>query len=162
MLAVRSALAPLLLALSLVPLAASAAGSIVIARQTVGPYRLVLEVGPAQKMGMQSTKAGQRMVGGKAAVCSAVGALGSGATCNHNVALHVYTRKGRVVTTARVTITLRNQQTHRATRVRIAELTGASVTSDFHYGNNIRLPSGNYSVDVRVNNTVATFRVHIV
>jgi hypothetical protein len=133
----------------------------------VGMYHLVLKIGLAEKMSM-SGMGGERTMGGKMASCSMAmhmaktGMMGS--RCNHHVELHVYSKdNGSVRKHAHVHIRLYCIKMHMSYTVPIMRMEGAKMGAmDLHYGNNMHLPQGWYTVFVKVNGTTATFaHVHI-
>lgn len=162
--------ASVLLALG-IAVAASAATHTTKQQTTTGSYRLVLVIGAAEQMTMNG-KTGERMIGGANAACkmgmNMPGMLDmvNGAkqqTCNHHVELHVYARKsGKVVKGARVSISLVNSKSHASLVVPIMTMMGATMgASDYHYGNNVYVPAGTYTVAVAVNGTRASFKSQV-
>lgn len=164
-------LAPIALTLGIMSSSAfaSAHASAVHAQKAVGPYRVVLQVGPAEKMSMHRKGAtGEVMLGGKMASCaepgSHMGGMSMGSTtCNRHVELHVYDRKsGRVVTKAHVSISLYTSRTRKTIQVPIMSMVGAAAGSnDLHYGNNIYAAAGHYTIAVHINQIRTTFSLHL-
>ena len=143
------------------------------AQQVVGPYRLLLMIGPAEKMSMSSSGKGEMMISARKADCSMKGmggmaesqdAMGMKA-CNHHVELHVYQKSnGHVVARARVSISLRDAARHMTINVPIATMMGMGPgggMADYHYGNNIYAAPGRYRVLVHVNRVSAGFSVRL-
>jgi hypothetical protein len=134
-----------------------------------GGYRLVLQIGPPEVMSMNA-KTGERMLGGKSATCGMKGMktmaiTNSGASamlpCNHHLELHVYKGK-QVLKNARVNIAVINAQRHFMMIVPIMTMYRAGKgMRDFHYGNNVLLAAGDYSVQATVNTNSAVFGVHL-
>lgn len=140
---------------------ASAAGTY---QQTkhVGAYGITLSVGkPEMSHMMGSGMMGETMVGGKNAACFLKGSLGPsrGTACNHHVEVHI-TKKGTVDIHATVSITLTNARTHAVTHVPIMLMYGKDVR-DFHYGNNVHVPSGTYQATVNADRVKTTFSVKL-
>lgn len=129
-------------------------------QKVVGGYTIVLQIGPAEMMSMNHhASSGEVMVAGKNATCAMKGMSGMGVsipdgmhskTCNHHVEVHVY--KGRkVITSAKVSIAMRDSKKHMTLQVPIMTMMGAHMgASDFHYGNNVYAGSGTYTVTVGV------------
>lgn len=91
-----------------------------------------------------------------------MGSMSMGAkACNHHIEIHIVNRRtGKVVTHARVTLSLTNTHMHSVINVPIMTMVGANEgMGDFHYGNNIYAPTGVYTVSARVNSTKASFAV---
>lgn len=133
----------------------------------VGRYHLVLQIGPAEKMSM-SGMGGERTMGGNMATCSMATHMNKtgmmSSRCNHHVELHVYSRQNdSVLKHAHVHIRLYCMKMHMTYTVPIMRMEGASMGAmDFHYGNNMHLPQGWYTVYVKVNGTKTTLDyVHI-
>ena len=126
------------------PHTASAKTEKVISQQRMTKqYRLLLQIGPPESMGMN--------MGSQ--VCSMPGMSMSGSkgmkTCNHHVELHVFNRKtGQPQHGLHVGISLRNM--HSKSTI-IVPVTTMGTGKDFHYGNNIYAPAGTYFVSVTVN-----------
>lgn len=153
---------------------AFAAPMIVTKQKVVGPYRVQLRIGPTEMMGMHMGKGtGERMLGGKNPTCLSGGhsamptmpsshAMGTLA-CNRHVEAHIYTKRtGRVVTHARVTISMRDAAKHMTIMVPIMTMVGVHATmSDYHYGNNVYAGPGRYTVKVTVNGASATFNMDL-
>ncbi|HLJ66411.1 MAG TPA: hypothetical protein VKX16_03520 [Chloroflexota bacterium] len=149
---------------------ARAMGSMTIVKQaTAGAYRLVLKIGPAQRMAMGHPKHGEVMLHGQVATCSFSGNMGmSGSSkgargCNHHIELHVYNRKsGKVVTTAVVTMVMVDSRRHTRITVPIMAMMGAGLgMKDYHYGNNVYAGAGTYTVRVAVDKTATTFTIQL-
>jgi hypothetical protein len=152
--------------------AASMTGTI-SEQKLVGPYRLILRIGPPEKMLMHRQMGnGELMLGGKMAMCR-MGKMGHMAatapeamgkkTCNHHLELHVFDRHtGRVVTHAHVVIMLRDMRNGMTIMVPIMTMMGVHAgMKDYHYGNNIYAAPGSYTVMVQVNGIHAIFQVRL-
>jgi hypothetical protein len=153
---------------------AQATASTTTMTKVAGPYTLKLIIGSAESMSMHGN-ASERMIGGKNATCDmsmhmAMLAARAGKskmqTCNHHVEVHVHTRKtGKIVTNAKVAISLQGQGMHGSTMmitVPIMAMEGMKAgPSDFHYGNNIYAAPGKYAVHVTVNGVKANFSVSL-
>lgn len=160
-------LAPVALALGIASTGASAStrSGAVHQQKAAGPYRLILQVGPAEKMSMhRKGTTGEVMLGGKRAGCtvrgSSMGSMSMGSSsCNRHIELHAFNRQtGRVITGARVSITLYNIGKRKSMRVPIMSMVGATTgPSDLHYGNNVFAAAGRYTVMVLINRVHTTF-----
>ncbi len=124
-------------------------------------YRLDLQIGPFEKMfapedaEMKQVMQGEVMIGGKMSMPKDM-------TTAHHLEIHVHALdSGDSVMDADLTIAVSDaskavQQIPVATMYGIAEGLG-----DIHYGNNIDMPPGNYTIDVTVNGEKAEFAVAI-
>ncbi len=136
--------------------------------KVVKPYRVTLVIGEAESMRMKGRKgSGEMMLGGKNASCTFKGAMPGmaivdrAAACNHHVEVHVSNvRSGKVITNGRISIVMVNTTKHMTVNVPIAAMTGGG-TKDMHYGNNVYLPGGWYTITVKVNSVRATFRMPV-
>jgi hypothetical protein len=82
----------------------------------------------------------------------------------HHVEVHIYSKGSNdVITDAHPVITVRDDATGKQTELPIVTMQGIAVgSSDFHYGNNVYMPSGQaYTVTVHVNGETAVFHVHL-
>jgi hypothetical protein len=130
-------------------------------------YRLELQIGPTEKMFTPKEVAAKRltegevMVGGAKSMGMASMAMDMGDT--RHLEVHVYSLdKGAVVTNAKVGIVVTDTASKRAEKVSAAKMYGIKEgPSDTHYGDNVSLPSGNYTVEVTVNGEKATFQITI-
>ncbi|HLJ18889.1 MAG TPA: hypothetical protein VKU84_01760 [Stellaceae bacterium] len=128
-------------------------------------YRLTLQIGPTETMysaaeaKAKSPTSGEVMLSGK----MAGGMTGMMAMSGmRHVELHVYSlATGKVVTDARVTIALTGSDKKRHT-VPVARMYGVTEgPDDLHYGNNVMLSPGAYTVDATVNGEAARFSVTV-
>jgi len=134
-------------------------------------YRLMLQIGPMETMYSKAdaTKmhptAGEIMVGGAMAMPGGTmaGQTGPMAMDTRHLEVHVTSlATGKVVTDAMCQITLTNEATKTSQTVPIAMMYGVKEgPADWHYGNNISIPSGTYAVTVVVNGEHALFHVTI-
>jgi hypothetical protein len=141
-----------------------------------GPYRITLIIGPAETMSVSMNgNATERVISGKNATCQMAMHMdmllsGVAATkmqaCNAHVEVHAYHKSnGKVVSNAAVTIVLVAKGTHGSpmtVSVPIMKMEGMNAgPSDLHYGNNIYIAAGKYTVKVAVNGVKANFAVTI-
>ncbi|HZS94553.1 MAG TPA: iron transporter [Chloroflexota bacterium] len=159
---------PFLVALLLTGGIAAAMGNTIQKTTTAGPYKLVLKIGPPEKMSMKKSSGGEMMLGGKKATCAYNGGgmnMGGSKgmkTCNHHLELHVYNKSnGAVVQHATVAISMVDSKNHKTVVVPVMTMMGSKGMMDYHYGNNIYAGPGSYRVTVRVNKTMATFSVSL-
>jgi hypothetical protein len=139
-------------------------GKVVTATMAAGPYRLTLDVGPLEQMwSMADVKAkhpttGEVMISGSMAM---QGMGMHGPMVNHHLELHVYQKAtGKVVNNAMVSISVYSAKGMLVEKVPIVTMQGIKEgPQDFHYGNNVYLKNGSYSVHVQVNMTKATFMI---
>jgi hypothetical protein len=132
--------------------AAGMTGHTVTVKKTVGSYQLVLTIGLAET-GM--------MMSGPKAMCSMSGMhlmreAAKMSACNHHVELHVYNAKiGKAITGLHVTIQIENSK-HSMMMVPIDTM---ETGQKFHYGNNLYLANGKYTVFLQANATKTSFAV---
>lgn len=131
--------------------------------KTVGPYRLVLVVLPAEPFypsdkaaANAHAKMGMVVIGG-----AAPRNLNAVPRPNHHLIVHVYTAStGKAVQHARVAMTyqeLTETGLSARTVVPVVEMRMAGGGPDTtHYGNNVLMPKGSYRVTVRVNSVGPT------
>ena len=130
-------------------------------------YRLELQIGPTEKMFTPQEVAakhlteGEVMVGGMMSMGMSPMAMNMGDT--RHLEVHIYALdKGAVVTDAKVRIVVSGASSKKAVMVSATKMYGIKEgPSDTHYGDNISLASGNYTVEVTVNGEKATFKIAI-
>jgi hypothetical protein len=133
-------------------------------------YRLDLQIGPTEKMFTAAETAarhpaeGEVMVSGKMSMAMPMAMMSTapGGGTRH-LEVHVYSLdKGGVVTNAGVAIALTDTGSKKVENVPVAKMYGIKEgPSDTHYGNNVSLPPGSYSIEVTVNGEKAKFMVAI-
>jgi len=129
--------------------------------------RLELQIGPTEKMFTPAEVAakhpteGEVMVSGKMSMTTGGMSMEMGDT--RHLEVHVYAlADGKVVTNAHVAIALTDASSKKADEVAIAKMYGIKEgIPDTHYGNNVSLPPGTYSIAVTVNGEKAAFTVAI-
>ena len=124
-------------------------------------YRLDLQIGPMEQMYMAADVAAQHLTQGEVMLSGGMAMPKDMATARH-LEVHVYTLdKGAVVGDANVTIAVTDAQ-KTVQNIQIATMYGiAEGPSDTHYGNNVGLPPGTYTVDVTANGEKAAFNVTV-
>src|SRR5579862_9271035 len=153
-------------------MAASRAGAMGMGGQTVtatkiaGSYRITLKIGPMEQMYTQAQykkmhpKHGEVMLSG----VMAMGGMGMG-KMNHHLEVHVLSRaSGHVVDNAMVSISYAAKagMSMAPTKVPVSKMMGIGMgMSDVHYGNNVSMAAGTYTVMVKVNATATSFTVKI-
>ena len=139
----------------------------VMQTKTVGTYRVELHVLPAepffskQDVADKHVKEGMEIEGGAAPV-----APDADSHPNHHLIVHVFDKQtGKVVADATVTmsfVALDGKGNPAGTPTEVAvvvmQAIGKGPTST-HYGNNVTMPAGHYSVTVTVNGEEAVFAV---
>jgi hypothetical protein len=128
---------------------------------TTASYQLALELGPRQEMYLPSEvrarklKTGQVMLGGEMVMMDSPPA----GTKIFDLAVHICTKSGAVVTTLKPKIAVRSAG-RAATALPVAMMAGvAEGLRDYHYGNDVALkPGSSLTVTVTVNGQRAVFR----
>ncbi len=127
---------------------------------TTQDYSLTLRLGPLQQMltpdQAQGATAGEVMVSGEMAMTGM-----GGRAANYHLELAVYDIKsGAVITDKSVVINLTSVSTGEQQTVPIAMMYDVHEgRSDTHFGNNVALAPGNYTVDVAVAGEKGTFNI---
>ncbi|HLJ59392.1 MAG TPA: hypothetical protein VKZ50_06655 [bacterium] len=134
-------------------------------------YRLTLQIGPMETMYSKADAAkmhptaGEIMVGGAMVMPgdAMAGQTSPMATDTRHLEVHVTSlATGKVVTDAMCQITVTNEATKTSQTVPIAVMYGVKEgPADWHYGNNVSMASGTYTVKVVVNGEQALFHVTI-
>ncbi len=136
-------------------------GTGVTLTKVAGPYKLVLQLLPAEPFYTQGQyakehpKDGMLVVGGATPL-----ALNAASHPNHHLIVHVYNAaSGKAVTDAKVTI--RYTTVSGATdSLPVVEMQAIGKgPQSTHYGNNLNLPDGTWTVSVTANGAAATFTV---
>lgn len=114
---------------------------------------------PAEVAAKHPTE-GEVMVGGKMTMTTGGMSMEMGDT---HLEVHVYAlADGKVVTNAHVAIAVTDTSSKKVDEVAIAKMYGIKEgIPDTHYGNNVSLPPGTYSIAVTVNGERAAFTVAI-
>lgn len=152
---------------------ASAAGTFIKVAST-STYNLVAEVGPIQAMytpaqvTAQHPRSGEEMFSGQMVMPPGMDAshldMGNMAGMNippewHHLEVHIFDRKtGNVVKTISPVITVTNNSTGNVQHVPDVAMQGiVEGPGDYHYGNNVDLPAGQYTVTATIGLETATF-----
>jgi len=128
---------------------------------TTANYKLKLALGDAEKMltmdEAKTAKSGEVMVSGEMAMTM------SGMSPNHHLEIQINdVRNGNLVTDKAISIQITNDATKEVQNVPIAIMYGvAEGPSDTHYGNNVTLMPGKYTILVTVGGETATFVVNV-
>jgi hypothetical protein len=152
--------------------AVSNAGEASLKQEALTPhYRLVLQIGPteatytAAEARMHHPASGEIMLGGR--MTDEMAGMGHGSNGKpdpdrRHVELHVYSRAtGKIVVEAHVTIAVAGAD-KKPLSVPIARMYGIDEgPDDMHYGNNVVLRPGTYSVRAAVNGERARFTVSL-
>lgn len=129
---------------------------------TTQHYKLSLLIGlPAQMLSMNQTgnaTSGEVMVRGEMAIM-----VGMNVTGMYHLEIHVYNlTTGVVLSNMNVTIHIVNDNTNQTENVPVAVMYDVTIgPSDTHFGNNVSLSPGNYTVIVNVSADTATFHITI-
>lgn len=140
---------------------AAAAGTQIKLGSTAS-YNLVAELGNLQAMytpaqaSSQHPKTGELMFGGSMTMPPDMSNVSPDW---HHLEVHVFDNKtGNVVRTASPVITVTNKTTGQSQQVPIVVMQGiVEGPSDYHYGNNVDLPKGQYTVTVVIGSETARF-----
>jgi 5-hydroxyisourate hydrolase-like protein (transthyretin family) len=132
-------------------------------RATAGPYRLALTVGPAERMltpaqaKQTHASSGEVMLDGLTEVMP-VGTMSR----QRHLEVHVVDRSlGMPVTNARVGVRIERRGAMAQT-VALMRMYGVKEgLKDLHYGDNVNLSSGDYTLQIRVNGHRAMVMAHI-
>ncbi len=144
--------------------ASAATGKVVTESRDLDPFKLTLAVGPAQVMYTGAEAAAQKPKHGYVTVFGGRSNIppGQPAPGDHHIRLHVYDAvTTEVVANAQVFISI-TDPSGKVTAVPVITMQDILVGHrDFHYGNNVTLAPGSYTVEVTVNGQRATFRVAV-
>lgn len=140
----------------------AAAAGIQIKLATTTTYNLVAEIGGLQAMytpaqaSSQHPKTGEVMYGGTMTMPSDPTSVSPDW---HHLEVHIFDKKtGNVVKTANPLLTVKNDATGQTQQVPIVVMQGiVEGPSDYHYGNNVDLPKGAYTVTVVIGSETASF-----
>jgi len=126
---------------------------------TTASYALTLEIGPSEKM--LTLEEAKTATEGEVMVSGAMAMEMSGMETTQHLEVFVKTRKdGAIVSDQPVAIKVTNEATKEETVVPVAMMYGLSEgTADTHFGNNVMLMPGNYTIAVAVGSEQATFMV---
>lgn len=128
---------------------------------TTATYALTLAIGPSEKMltpeEAKTAKEGEVMVSGEMAMEM------SGMETTQHLEVFVKNQKsGALVSDQPVTIKITNNVTREETVMPVAVMYGLSEgVADTHFGNNVMLMPGNYTIVVAVGSELATFLVNM-
>lgn len=133
--------------------------------QKTAHYLLDLKIGPAEQMFSTDDPAAHRPTTGEVMVDGDMSMAGMSMAVGdeRHLEVHVYTLdKGDVVTDAKVAITVTGPSSKTTEEVPVVKMYGVvEGPSDTHYGNNVSLPPGTYSIAVTVNGESAEFTVSV-
>ena len=130
-----------------------------------GSFKIALAIGPAETMLMpsqaSSAKGGEVMVQMPGMSMPAMSMMDRGQPVNHHVEAHIYDKSsGAVLDGVMPVMTITNQANGASRKIDpvMAMYGVAEGKSDLHYGGNVYLPDGTYTVTATVNNETATFK----
>ena len=144
---------------------AAAAGT-QIKLATTASYNLVAEMGGLQAMytpaqaSSQHPKSGEVMYGGTMTMPTDANNISPDW---HHLEVHVFDKKtGNAVKTVTPALTVTNDASGQTEQVPIVLMQGiVEGPSDYHYGNNVDLPKGNYTVTVVIGSETANFDFNV-
>lgn len=143
------------------PATAMNMSSAVTMTKTAGPYRIELQLLPAEPFYTQAQYEKEHPENGMLVVGGAMPVrLDAPSHPNHHLIVHVFDKaSGKAVTGATVTISYA-QGSDSARSLPIVEMQAIGKgPQSTHYGNNLNLPDGTYEVTVTVNGNAVTFSV---
>jgi hypothetical protein len=133
--------------------------------QTTATYKLDIDIGPVATMLMPAQAAGAKegevMVPMPGMPMPAMGMTDQGQAVNRHLEVHLFNKaSGAVITDQVPTITITNQATGSSRQVSpVHAMYDVAVgQSDLHFGNNVYLPDGTYTVTVAVGGETAQFK----
>lgn len=129
-------------------------------------YNLVAEIGGLQAMytpaqvSSQHPKTGEVMFGGSMTMPPETTNI---SPYWHHLEIHIFDKKtGNVIKTANPVLTVKNYVTGQTIQVPIVVMQGiVEGPNDIHYGNNVDLPKGEYTVTVVIGSETASFDFNI-
>jgi len=144
---------------------AAAAGTQIKLAST-STYNLVAEIGPLQAMytpaqvSSQHPRTGEVMFGGTMTMPSDTTNISPDW---HHLEVHIFDKKtGNVIKTANPVLTVKNNTTNQVVQVPIVVMQGiVEGPNDIHYGNNVDLPKGQYTVTAVIGSETSNFDFNI-
>jgi len=129
-------------------------------------YRLQLQIGPKEEMFSKAEADAKHPTSGEVMVRGRMAEMHMGhsmAMDERHLEVQVRSRAtGKVVTDARCSITVTPDSGGKPMKVSVAAMYGVTEgPEDLHYGNNVSMPPGAYTIRVVVNGERATFHVTI-
>ncbi len=142
--------------------AAQAEPAVVTQRATTKHYKLELQVGPPERMYTASEARAAHPASGEIMVGGRMPEMMHDTAEMRHLELHIYSRaNGRTIGEAHVAILVSGGD-RRGLSVPIARMYGVSEgPEDLHYGNNVMLPAGSYTIEAVVNGERARFPVTV-
>lgn len=132
---------------------------------TTASYKLVLDIGPVETMLMpdqaKGASSGEVMVAMPGMPMPQMVMTDQGHAVNRHLEVHIVNKAtGAVVSNLVPTITLTNQMTNQSRQLSSAmPMYGVKEgMSDLHFGNNLYLPDGSYTITVMVGSEQAVFK----
>ena len=145
--------------------AAATSIGLLVQQERTAHYRLELLLGPNEKMFSPAEAAAQHPTSGEVMAGGDLSMMGMSMDMGdtRHLEVHVYSLdSGKVVTDASVAITVTGANPKKPETVPVAKMYGIKEgPPDTHYGNNVSLPPGNYTVAITVNGERAEFTVAI-
>jgi LPXTG-motif cell wall-anchored protein len=144
-------------------LATHALAVVPVLSQTTATYRMTLIVGPLATMltpdQAKTAKSGEAMVAMMGMTVPATSMTDQGQPVNHHLELHVYNKtSGAVVSDQMPTITIADSAGKSRTLSSMALMYDVAIgQSDLHFGNNVYLPDGTYTITAQIGTGKAVF-----
>lgn len=157
----RYALAPLLAAIMVsLPGMAWAQEALVTLHKATPDYRLELDIGPPAHMYSRAMAARLKPTSGEIMASGHMIMLTKASFWRH-LELHVWSKaSGKVVKNADVTIKVDDLATGKTETLPISAMYGIRAgLPDWHYGNNVMMPPGQWQVNATINGEKTTFDV---
>lgn len=132
--------------------------------QTTEHYKIMLDIGPLATMLMpdqaQNAKQGEVMVQMQGMPMPEMSMTDQGQPVNHHLEAHIVDlATNQVVTDTLPTISITDGSGMARTLMQVAMMYDVQVgASDTHFGNNVYLPDGSYTIVVTVKSDTATFK----
>lgn len=142
-----------------------AQGGVITQKGATSHFQLLLLIGPEEKMYSEAEAAKMHPSSGEVMVSGTMGSMpmsGMAMDMRH-LEVHVTDRvTAKVVTNTTCRITITNNTTKKSEAVPVAAMYGVKEgPSDWHFGNNVSMPPGSYTVTVVVNGEQAIFHLTI-
>jgi len=127
-------------------------------------YVFALSIGPVEEMYTQAQVKAKHPKTGEVMLSGTMGSMNMSSSSIHHLEVHICTSGGAVVTGAHPTITIDDPTAKTMMMsVPIATMEGIGMgMSDYHYGNNIDVPSGHHiTVTVKLNGEQVVFHTTV-
>jgi len=133
--------------------------------QTTASFKVSVQVGPLETMLMPDQAAGAKdgevMVQMPGMPMPSMSTTDQGQPVNHHLEAHIYNKtNGAVLNNVAPTLTVTNQASGSSRKIDpVMAMYGVTAgQSDLHYGGNVYLPNGTYTVTVAIGSEMAVFK----